>query len=129
MGKAKILIVDDELITTIALTMYLQRFGYAVCEPVCSANEVIKAIEQEHPDLVLMDVNLGGGHFDGIEIARQIHACFGIPIAFISAYSPQELEKHTDKIEPVGYFTKPFDYQNMQNTLAAVFENQTKDVP
>ena len=66
----RILVVeDDEIISCLIATM-LERKGYSVVGQVMSGEEaIIKSAELE-PDLVLMDINLGG--MSGIECVRQL---------------------------------------------------------
>ncbi len=85
MSKAKVLIVEDEIITATALRNELQGLGYSICSLSTSGEKAIKTAEHEHPDVALMDVNLGGG-MDGFEAAREIHSRFSIPIIYMTGY-------------------------------------------
>ena len=68
----KVLIVEDEIITAMSLKKDLEGMGYKVCSFAPSGKKAIKIVENENPDVVLIDVNLKGG-MDGIEAARDIH--------------------------------------------------------
>ncbi len=112
MTKAKILIVEDEFITSEMLKEKLTEFGYTVCAVVSSGKEAIKKAKQEKPDLVLMDIKLKGD-IDGVETAHQIYSHFSIPVMFVTAYSDKELIDRAITTEPFGYLIKPFKDQEL----------------
>ncbi len=85
MSKAKVLIVEDEIITAAALRNELQDLGYSVCSLATSGEKAIKTAEQEKPDVVLMDIKLKGEIY-GFETAREIHSRFGIKIIYMTCY-------------------------------------------
>src|SRR5258708_5989267 len=65
-AHAKILIVDDDAVIRKALTLKLESHGYAVAAAVDGA-DALRALRDENPDLVLLDINFppdvahGGG--------------------------------------------------------------------
>jgi DNA-binding NtrC family response regulator len=67
--RARILVVDDEPPARRLFARVLQRAGYDV-EAVESAEAGLARIEDEHFDLLLSDVRLGG--MNGIELCRQV---------------------------------------------------------
>ncbi len=52
--KARILIVEDEAITSQELSVTLENMGYAVVSTAVSAGEAIEKAERLVPDLILM---------------------------------------------------------------------------
>ncbi len=48
--------------------------------------EAINKVEENNPDLVLMDIVLQG-EMDGIETAEQIRTRFSTPVVYLTAYS------------------------------------------
>lgn len=66
----RILVVEDERIIAINICSTLKQYGYNA-KYVSDANDAIEHIENEHFDLVLMDIMLNGP-MDGIEIATII---------------------------------------------------------
>jgi DNA-binding NarL/FixJ family response regulator len=64
-------IVDDEADLREHIGGYLQAAGGFKCKSVyASAEEALQHLPQDKPDVVLMDINLGG--MDGIECVRQL---------------------------------------------------------
>ena len=116
MAKAKILIVEDELIVAEEIKHYLQNFGYEISEVVNSGE---KAIEQTHelkPDLVLMDIMLQGA-LTGIQAAQQIRIQHNIPVIYLTAFAENETVELAKKTGPYGFLTKPIKYEELQRTI------------
>ncbi len=106
MSKARIMIVEDEAIIASAMKMDLQNMGYDVASVVHSGEKALSRIEDEKPDLILMDIVLAG-EMDGIETAEKIRSSSGIPVIYITAYSNEEIIKKAKLAEPFGYIIKP----------------------
>jgi CheY-like chemotaxis protein len=106
--KARILVVEDEVIVAKDLQKKLQNLGYDVPDVSFSGEDAIKKAAAMKPDLVLMDIMLKGKQ-DGVETAEQVRTKFDIPVIYLTAYS-DEITLHRAKIsEPYGYVLKPFD--------------------
>jgi CheY-like chemotaxis protein len=69
--KPKILVVEDESIIAMNLRVTIARIGYEVTSVVNNALAAIQKTEQNKPDVILMDIMLGGS-LDGIEAAKTI---------------------------------------------------------
>ncbi|HMK66835.1 MAG TPA: response regulator, partial [Thermodesulfobacteriota bacterium] len=77
--KARILIVEDEVLIGLDLKIRLSNWGYTVTDQVLSAEKALESIEKTQPDLILMDINLRG-KMDGIEAAAIIRERWEIPV-------------------------------------------------
>lgn len=120
MDKAKILIVEDEIIIAKSLQMKLEGEGYLVCGAASSGERAIRKAEEKRPDLVLMDIVLGG-NMDGVEAAEQIRSRFNIPVIYLTAYADRDILNRAKVTEPFGYVLKPFEdrelYANIEMAL------------
>ena len=103
----KILIVEDEGIIALDLKSCVEQLGYTVLACVDSAEKALELVEQEPPDLVLMDIVLKG-KMDGIEAAALMRSRWGIPAIFITAYADPEWVERAKPVNPFGYILKPF---------------------
>ena len=65
----KILVVDDSKLVTDIVKMRLGMYGYEV-RLAHSGEEALKAIEEEVPDLLVLDVHMPG--IDGYEVCRRL---------------------------------------------------------
>ena len=120
--KAKILIVDDEVILAASVERELARRGYQTCESACSGEEALETLKTEQPDLVLLDCCLSGCDIDGFETAMRIRSTSNVPIVFMSGLSRAEIGAKFDAIQGSAFLPKPFDpealVQVIENALA-----------
>jgi response regulator of citrate/malate metabolism len=56
----RILIVEDQFIEANNLRIILKKAGYLVCTIARSVEEALKIVNDEQPDLVLLDIHLQG---------------------------------------------------------------------
>jgi CheY-like chemotaxis protein len=89
MPKNRILIVEDEALTVLALKRDLAELGYEVTGDASTAVDALRAAEDHHADLVLMDIELEGG-VSGVAAAAAIRGQLDIPIVFLTAHAAAE---------------------------------------
>jgi len=116
MTKARIMIVEDEMIVAGDIKKTLQDKEYVVSTVVSSGEEAIKKAEQDNPDLVLMDIVLKG-EMDGIETAKQIRSRFDIPVLYLTAYADKAMLERAKTTEPFGYIIKPFHEKELHSNI------------
>ena len=68
MTPQSILVVEDESVVAQDIQNSISRIGHEVAGWATTAEEAIALAEENHPDLVLMDIRLGG-EVDGITAA------------------------------------------------------------
>jgi DNA-binding response OmpR family regulator len=113
----RIMVVDDDLTLTDVVGRYLIRDGHRV-ECVHDGSVALRRVEEEPPDLVVLDLMLPG--IDGLEVCKQLRARWPIPVVMLTA-----LGEETDKI--VGfetgaddYMTKPFSPRELALRVRSV---------
>ena len=79
------LIVDDEFLIALDLESSMRELGFNVCTVASNENDAIELAKSNRPDVVVMDVYLGGTRA-GIEAARWLREVCGVPIVFVTAY-------------------------------------------
>jgi len=126
MTKVKILVVEDENIVAKDIQNSLKKLGYLVPTTVSSAEKAIEEIEENRPDLVLMDIMLKG-HLSGIDGANIIKERFGIPLIFLTAYADDTTLSKAKITEPYGYIIKPFKEKELQTTIEMALYKHEKD--
>lgn len=122
-NKVRILLVEDEAITALAMNMALENMGYATCEPVATGRKTLERLPLDKPDVILMDINLTG-NMDGIETAHEVRALGPTPIIFISGYSSNELMERAKAIDPVAIFVKPVRPQELQTAIESALKDR-----
>ncbi len=116
MGRTKILVVEDEIFIARDIQENLEEMGYVVTSIVPSGEQAIQKIEEERPDIVLMDIVLPG-EMDGIETADIIHSKFDIPVIYLTAHGEEVIFERAKKTEPFGYIIKPFKNEELQKVI------------
>ncbi len=116
----KILVVEDVNNIEIDVRNRLEEMGYMVQSIVLSAEKAFESIENETPDLVLMDIKLDG-KINGIEAARQIQDNYSVPVVFLSGENDKKLLRETVEAGAFGFVSKPFKeaeiFANIENAL------------
>jgi len=112
MSGETIQIVEDEGLIAIHLSEMLEKAGYRVSTPAYSGEVALREIEKSKPDIILMDIGLGG-KLDGIDTAREIRERFSIPLIFVTAYTSETALERIRKVAPEGVITKPFLEKNL----------------
>ncbi|EPY08914.1 two-component response regulator [Paenibacillus alvei TS-15] len=105
--KAHILIVEDELALSNMIQAVLHKEGMEYVTCISTGEEAIRYIEQEHIDLIILDVMLPGK--SGFDIAPFIREKCDAPIMFVTARIT-DLDKLTGfALGGDDYVTKPFN--------------------
>ena len=120
MSKAKILVVEDELISAKGIRSALKSLGYDVLDIVASGKEAIQKASGSQPDLILMDIKLDG-EMDGIEAARQIKDRFNIPVVYLTAHADDATLERAKITDPFGYILKPFEERELHVAIEIAF--------
>lgn len=124
MGKARILIVEDEAVVAENLEMAISDVGYDVVGRAASADDAINAAIEHKPDLILMDIVLIGNK-TGIDASYEIKQKLDIPIIFLTAYSDLEFVDRAKNTEPYAYIVKPFqEAQLFASIEMALYKSQ-----
>lgn len=124
MTEAQIVVVEDESIVAEHITRSLQKLGYSVSSVANTGEKAIAEVEENRPDLVLMDIVLQG-EMDGIETAKQIRSRFNIPVVYLTAYSDEKILGRAKITEPFGYVIKPFSERELRiNIEIALYKHK-----
>jgi len=116
--KPRILVVEDESIIAMDLRVTLSRMGYEVSSVVNNALSAIQKAEQDKPDIILMDIMLGGS-LDGIEAAKIISYNHSTPIVYITALRDEETMRRANSLDQYLFLMKPYT----ENDLKLAIEN------
>jgi two-component system, sensor histidine kinase and response regulator len=107
-ANKRILVVDDVEENTYIVSTILKSAGYT---PLVanSGKEAIRIAETQHPDLVLLDINMP--EMNGYEVSRYFkaqEAIADIPIVFLTVHADTESIAKAFDTGAVDYLTKPF---------------------
>jgi len=124
----KILVVEDEMIIGAKISMQLTGLGYEVTGILPRGEEAIIHVEENRPDIVLLDINLKG-KLDGIETAIQIQKLANIPIIFLTANADEATFNRAKVSKPHAFISKPYRQLDLQRAIelaiSRMVENET----
>ncbi len=125
-GKARIFVVEDEVIVARDIRQQLVNLGYETAGHAISAEDCLAQLPLQLPDLVLMDIQLSGA-MDGISAARVIRTQFSIPVVFLTAYAADDVLARAKLSEPYGYILKPFNDRELRTVLEmAIYKSRAE---
>jgi DNA-binding NtrC family response regulator len=122
-GKAKILVVDDEVSIVEVLKGILRRQGYRV-KTAGSGEEAIEILRNEPFDLLISDIRMGG--MDGLtllERARQEQA--HLAVIMMTAYAAVETAVEAMRKGAFDYVCKPFKVDELLVTVERALSYET----
>ncbi len=110
----KILITDDSLTMRKMVKSALR--SVSECEFLEAANglEAIEIIAMQHPDLVLLDINMPD--MNGLEVLKFIrshHLFHSVPVIMLSTRSDEGIKSETLAAGASVYLTKPFSADDL----------------
>lgn len=126
MSTNKILIVEDEAVVSLDIARRLEKMGYEVIGRLASGEEALELVQEERPDLVLMDINLQG-ELDGIETATTLYKNYGLPVIYLTAYAGDSTLERAKESKPYGYILKPFKERELHAAIEiAISRHETE---
>jgi signal transduction histidine kinase len=125
MVKSRILIVEDERITSDHLRRLLRQRGYEVAGIASNGNEALDRMKRDRPDLMLVDIGLPG-IYDGVQIAQRAREDYEIPVVFLTAFSDPDTIRRARVSEPYGFIVKPFVEEELQATIEIALQQHAE---
>lgn len=119
-----ILIVDDDKAVRLSLSVSLRHSGYEVTA-VEGPDEALAAVRAHCPDLVIMDMNFGGGTdgADGLGLLQRVKVlCPGVPVILITAWGSIPLAVESVKLGAFDFMTKPWNGRLLVQRVATALE-------
>jgi len=115
-----ILVVDDDAQLRQSFEKILLEEGYTV-RTASTGEEGIRMVEEDPPDLAIMDVRLPG--INGLEAFEAIHRREPkLPVIIMTAYGTTETAIETTKMGAFDYVLKPFEIPDMLSLVGQALE-------
>ena len=111
------LIIDDDVVTRIALQDYLVEAGFDVCEAEDGRSGLV-AFEESNPDIVLLDVSMPG--IDGFETCRRLRAMEQgrhVPILMMTGHDDVESVDRAYGSGATDFASKPMNFALLVHRL------------
>jgi two-component system KDP operon response regulator KdpE len=113
-----ILVVDDEPQIRKLLSTGLRGYGHEVLTA-AGGEEAVMLVAQRKPDLIVLDVNLGGEP-DGLEVCRRLREWSRVPIIMLSVRDDEATKVRALDAGADDYLTKPFGMEELRARIQAV---------
>ncbi len=81
----------------------------------------LEKIDQDKPDLVVMDIMLSGPT-NGLEAAAQIRQSYNLPIIFVSAITNSLEELKSEDKSVIHFVQKPYTEKSLPTAIKYIFE-------
>lgn len=114
--KSKVLIVEDNSIVALDIENSLKKFGFDVVKITTEFDRVFKSINEDAPNIILMDINLGGSR-DGIELVNEILKIKKIPVIYLTGFCDDDTMQRAFSTNPAGYIVKPFKKEELKSSI------------
>jgi len=117
MDKHRILIVDDDVMISDLISLYLEKEMYEVMK-VHNGLDALSAFNEFDPSLILLDLMLPG--IDGYEVCREIRKSSNVPIIMMSAKGEVFDKVLGLELGADDYIIKPFDSKELVARVKAL---------
>jgi two-component system, NarL family, response regulator DevR len=119
MSKIRILLVDDHAIVRLGLmTLLNDQPDMEVIAEASTAAEAVRAVENNDPDVVLMDIRLPGE--GGIEATRQVTSRFPrSKVVMLTSFADDDLVIRAISAGAVGYVLKQVGNEELLRAIQA----------
>ncbi|CAH2031366.1 diguanylate cyclase domain-containing protein [Trichlorobacter ammonificans] len=121
---SRILLAEDEKISADYLKQALVQMGYDIAGVVQTGEAAIQVALEEKPDLILMDISLGG-KIDGITAAATIRSQTDMPIIYLTANTSDSVFDQAKCTDPYAYLVKPYELYQLKHAIElALFKHR-----
>ena len=127
MANIQILIVEDEPLIAEDIGEYLSNVDYSVTAIAYNKTQAIQTLQEQKPDLILLDINLGN-NLDGIALAQLINAQYFLPFIFLTSYTHKSVLDQAKVTRPMGYLLKPFTEKDLFTSIEIGLYNFSQSV-
>lgn len=122
--KKRVLIVDDHPALRAGLRCYIElQPDWLVCGEAASAAEALTAVEQQHPDLAVIDLSLKDSH--GLDLIKNLHVLH--PDLLLLAFSMHPERDYAERILRAGghgYLDKSYGPQHFLDAVRRILAGE-----
>ena len=112
-----LLCVDDDKVTTEAISDYFIRQGYETFTAF-SAEEALEVLSKHHIDLVMTDVVMPG--MNGLELTKIIKKDYDLDIIIFTGYKPSCSYDKAIALGASDFFYKPFKLEDLLGSVKKI---------
>jgi len=122
--KKRILVVDDEENTRLALTRLLSRDGYEV-KTASDGSDALNLIRSHPVELIITDLNMPV--MDGLEFLKELNREHPTShVIMLTAYGEVESYLEALNLGAFEYLNKPVKFEELRKVIQRIFEGSKK---
>lgn len=114
--KVCVAVVDDEFVIAAGLSLQLEDMGLEVCGTAATCEEAVALVQDQRPQVVLMDVRLAGDK-DGVDAAIAIHDTVGSKVIFVTGSREPATIERIGQDHPAGVLFKPVSDRQLREAI------------
>ena len=104
-ASIRVLIAEDNALVSEMVRQQLERLGHTVVGEANDGNTVVPLVQETHPDVVILDIEMPG--LNGLEVAQQLQILCPKPVVILTAYETPELIHEATAAGVGAYLLKP----------------------
>lgn len=120
--KPVVLVVDDSPATAKQTEVLLSTLGYDVVVRE-SSTRAISYIGNHNIDLIIMDIELMGSRYDGIETSKIIRSKYSIPVIFITGKDDTSIFEEANISNVYDVLIKPYNIEQLRMHIEVTLQN------
>ena len=111
MEQYRIVIADDEVLSSMDLREMLEEAGHEVVGVGVDGVEALELVEKWKPDVAVLDVKMP--RLDGLQAAKIIAQNQWAPVVLLTAFGDENIIKKAGESMVFGYVMKPVEEKNL----------------
>ncbi|MGP1600156.1 ANTAR domain-containing response regulator [Dialister pneumosintes] len=111
MEQYRIVIADDEVLSSMDLREMLEEAGHEVVGVGVDGVEALELVEKWKPDVAVLDVKMP--RLDGLQAAKIIAHNQWAPVVLLTAFGDENIIKKAGESMVFGYVMKPVEEKNL----------------
>ena len=119
-SSRRVLIVEDEFMIALELEEVMAELGFDVADLAPSPQDAFVLAMAHQPDIVVMDVCLGGGR-EGIETGRWLRKVCRVPVVFVTGCNDNDtVDRIHEQVPGAPVLPKPVYPPRLAEAVASL---------
>jgi len=121
----RLILVDDHAIVRHAIAQMIESLTpWTILAQCHDAPSLLRALEVEHPDVIVLDMNMPGMH--GLDLIEHLRShCPGVAIVVLSMVDSEPIVRRALSSGARGYVLKASDFQVLKTAIESVGRGQS----